>query len=62
MDDMCGNVWEWTKSSLAPDEHVLRGGGYYFDPTTSRIPNRQIPEPTIHDANLGLRVCVTFDP
>ena len=59
---MCGNVFEWTTSSLVPNEHVLRGGGFYFDKTTARIPNRQVPEPTIHDANLGLRVCVTFEP
>jgi serine/threonine protein kinase/formylglycine-generating enzyme required for sulfatase activity len=62
VDDMCGNVFEWTQSSLVPNERVLRGGGYYYDMTTARIPNRQIPEPTIHDANLGVRVCVTFEP
>ncbi len=62
LDDMCGNVFEWTQSSLAPNEHVLRGGGFYFDATTARIPNRQVPEPTIHDANLGFRVCATIDP
>src|SRR6185437_4338943 len=62
LDDMCGNAFEWTRSSLAPNEHVLRGGGFYYDATTARIANRQIPEPTIHDANIGLRVCVSFDP
>ena len=62
VDDLCGNVWEWTDSSLAPNEHVLRGGSYYYDTTTVRIPNRQIPEPTIHDVNLGIRVCASFEP
>jgi formylglycine-generating enzyme required for sulfatase activity len=62
LDDMCGNVFEWTKSSLVPNEHVLRGGGFYYDMATARIPNRQVPEPTIHDANLGFRVCVTVEP
>ncbi len=62
LDDMCGNVFEWTRSSLVPGEHVLRGGGFYYDMTTARITNRQVTEPTIHDANLGFRVCVTFDP
>ena len=61
LDDMCGNVFEWTMSSLAPSEHVLRGGGFYYDATTARIANRQVAEPDIHDANVGLRVCVTFD-
>jgi eukaryotic-like serine/threonine-protein kinase len=62
LDDMCGNVFECTLSSLAPGEHVLRGGGFYYDTTTARIPNRAVTEPTIHDANLGFRVCVTFEP
>ena len=62
LDDMCGNVFEWTQSMLAANEHVLRGGGFYYDATAARIPNRQVPEPTIHDANLGFRVCVTFEP
>jgi formylglycine-generating enzyme required for sulfatase activity len=62
VDDMCGNVFEWTASSLSLEGYVLRGGGYYYDATTARIPNRQVPEPTIHDANLGIRVCVSFDP
>jgi len=62
LDDMCGNVFEWTQSSLVPGEHVLRGGGFYYDKTTARITNRQVTEPTIHDANLGFRVCVTFEP
>ncbi len=62
LDDMCGNVFEWARSSLAPNEHVLRGGGFYYDATTARIPNRQVPEPTIHDANIGFRVCADFEP
>jgi formylglycine-generating enzyme required for sulfatase activity len=61
-DDMCGNVFEWTRSALLPTGHVLRGGGFYYDTSTARIPNRQVPEPSIHDANLGLRVCVNFEP
>ena len=40
LDDMCGNVFEWTTSSLAPNEHVLRGGGYYYD-----IDDRPDPQP-----------------
>jgi formylglycine-generating enzyme required for sulfatase activity len=62
LDDMCGNVFEWAISSLAPNEHVLRGGGFYYDMATARVANRQVPEPTIHDANLGFRLCVTFEP
>ena len=62
VDDLCGNVFEWTRSTLAPHEYVLRGGGFYYDEATARATNRQVAEPTLHDANLGFRVCVTFDP
>jgi eukaryotic-like serine/threonine-protein kinase len=62
LDDASGNVFEWTSSVLAPNEHVLRGGGYYYDVTVARIPNRQVSEPTVRDPNIGIRVCVTFEP
>lgn len=57
VDDTCGNVFEWTASSLVPSEHALRGGAYYYDRTTVRAENRQIAEPTIRDPNVGVRVC-----
>jgi serine/threonine protein kinase/formylglycine-generating enzyme required for sulfatase activity len=60
VDDLCGNVFEWTASSLAPDERAVRGGSYLYDPTTDRIDNRQVPVVTFRDANLGLRVCASF--
>jgi formylglycine-generating enzyme required for sulfatase activity len=62
LDDMSGNVFEWTQSMLAPNEHVLRGGGYYYDMVVARIPNRQVAEPTIRDPNIGIRVCIGIEP
>jgi serine/threonine protein kinase/formylglycine-generating enzyme required for sulfatase activity len=59
IDDACGNVFEWTVSSLAPNEHALRGGAYYYDRTTVRSTNRQVAEPNIRDPNVGIRICAT---
>jgi formylglycine-generating enzyme required for sulfatase activity len=59
LDDACGNVFEWTTSSLTPREHALRGGAYYYDRTTVRATNRQVAEPNIRDPNVGIRICAT---
>ncbi|MDY7225993.1 bifunctional serine/threonine-protein kinase/formylglycine-generating enzyme family protein [Hyalangium rubrum] len=57
VDDMAGNVWEWTHSWLEPGKQVVRGGSYYFAATTARSSNRELPEPGMRDPTLGLRVC-----
>ncbi len=57
LDDLAGNVWEWTRSSIAKDEYAARGGSYYFDANSSRSDNRQVSEPSLRDASVGLRVC-----
>jgi formylglycine-generating enzyme required for sulfatase activity len=59
LDDMAGNVWEWTTSSIAPGEYAARGGSYYFDASSSRSDNRQVSEPSLRDVSVGLRVCAT---
>jgi formylglycine-generating enzyme required for sulfatase activity len=61
VDDACGNVFEWTTSSLVPGEHALRGGAYYYDRTTVRSTNRQVAEPNIRDPNVGIRVCAAVE-
>src|SRR5262249_42840695 len=38
LDDMAGNVWEWTTSERGC---VVRGGAFYFDETTVMSSNRQ---------------------
>jgi len=57
---MVGNAFEWTTSSLAPGQYVLRGGSYFYDEKTNRIPNRQVSVPTLRDASVGLRICVSW--
>jgi formylglycine-generating enzyme required for sulfatase activity len=60
LDDTAGNVFEWTTSSLARDEYVVRGGSYFHDPKTLRLPNRNVSPPTLRDTNVGLRLCATL--
>jgi formylglycine-generating enzyme required for sulfatase activity len=57
VDDLTGNAFEWTASSLEPERYVVRGGSYFYESSTNLLPNRQNPEPEYRDANVGLRVC-----
>lgn len=60
IDDMVGNVWEWTTSSLHADEGIIRGGAYYYDEVTCRSVNRYSWSPETRDSTLGLRVCASI--
>ncbi|HSP79215.1 MAG TPA: SUMF1/EgtB/PvdO family nonheme iron enzyme, partial [Myxococcaceae bacterium] len=57
VEDMAGNAWEWTYSSVEPGRAVARGGSYYFASSSARSANRELPEPGLRDATVGLRVC-----
>jgi formylglycine-generating enzyme required for sulfatase activity len=57
VDDMVGNVWEWTRSSLEADKPVARGGSFYYAASSGRSANRELPEPDLHDHTVGMRVC-----
>jgi serine/threonine protein kinase/formylglycine-generating enzyme required for sulfatase activity len=59
VDDLAGNVWEWVYSSVTAEEAAARGGSFYFDGTSARANNRQVPERTFRDLGVGLRVCAT---
>jgi formylglycine-generating enzyme required for sulfatase activity len=57
VQDMAGNVWEWTRSSLAGNSHAARGGSFAFGPNSSRSTDRELTEPSFRDVSVGLRVC-----
>jgi formylglycine-generating enzyme required for sulfatase activity len=57
VDDMAGNVMEHVESSLAADEVVLRGGGYYFTARSARSTNRFVVEPSTRFIEAGIRIC-----
>ena len=57
VEDMAGNAWEWTRSAVEPGRVVARGGAYYFASGSARVANRELPERTLRDITVGLRVC-----
>ncbi|WP_275439075.1 bifunctional serine/threonine-protein kinase/formylglycine-generating enzyme family protein [Archangium violaceum] len=57
VDDLAGNAWEWTHSAVEPGQVVARGGAYYFAAASARLANREMPERTLRDITVGIRVC-----
>ena len=57
VDDLAGNAWEWTRSVVEPGRMVARGGAYYFAAASARLANRELPERTLKDITVGVRVC-----
>ncbi|MCK6591889.1 MAG: formylglycine-generating enzyme family protein, partial [Polyangiaceae bacterium] len=57
LDDMAGNVWEWTRATLNSGGYVMRGGSFYQYNTVNRSTNREGNEPTMRDITLGVRIC-----
>ncbi|MBI2896417.1 MAG: SUMF1/EgtB/PvdO family nonheme iron enzyme [Deltaproteobacteria bacterium] len=57
LDDMTGNVWEWTTSHGSPGLPVARGGAFGFDAKTCESANREIVDPAFRDVSLGMRLC-----
>jgi formylglycine-generating enzyme required for sulfatase activity len=62
LDDMAGNVWEWTRSSLAEGEYAARGGSWYFGLNSARTTDREVTEPSFRDVTVGMRVCADLLP
>ncbi|RKH45524.1 nSTAND1 domain-containing NTPase [Corallococcus sicarius] len=59
VDDLAGNVWEWTRSDVVPDQPSAQGGSWYQSDLTAHAANRDVVERTLREALLGLRVCAT---
>jgi len=60
VEDLAGNVFEWTTSSLHPREVVARGGAYGFSSLTCRSTNRGVLDRDYRDPNVGFRICATW--
>jgi formylglycine-generating enzyme required for sulfatase activity len=59
VDDLAGNVWEWTRSDVEPDQPAAQGGSWYQSDLTAHSANRDRVERSQREALIGLRVCAT---
>ncbi len=39
---------------------VARGGSFYFAASSAWVNNRELPEPSLRDVNVGMRVCASW--
>lgn len=61
IDDMMGNIFEWTVSSVERDKVLIRGGAYFYDPTSAQLHNRTIINGDMKDPTIGFRVCASWN-
>ena len=61
VSDLAGNANEITRSSLGPEQYVLRGGSYYQDANTARVTNRAAITPMTRGQSLGVRLCADVE-
>jgi formylglycine-generating enzyme required for sulfatase activity len=59
LDDMVGNIFEFTVSSFEPSRLVLRGGSYVYDSASNLSVNRNPLNTDYWDANVGFRLCAS---
>jgi formylglycine-generating enzyme required for sulfatase activity len=55
--DVCGNVWEMTRSSSDGSGVIMRGGAYYLGRRTAHLANRSEVPAAFRHLHLGLRIC-----
>ena len=65
--DMCGNVWEWTKTpahsyatNIEPDGNIFirRGGSWWHEDKNCRVSRRYASDRSKKTSGLGLRVVI----
>jgi formylglycine-generating enzyme required for sulfatase activity len=59
VDDLAGNVYEWTRSVETPGAPITRGGCWYHGVLSARSLNRAHTEPTQRHPFIGVRLCAT---
>ncbi|HEU4727063.1 MAG TPA: SUMF1/EgtB/PvdO family nonheme iron enzyme [Kofleriaceae bacterium] len=59
VDDMAGNIFEWTRSSVSAGEANVRGACFYYNREMVRVYNREAINPSDRTAMIGIRICAT---
>jgi eukaryotic-like serine/threonine-protein kinase len=62
VQDLAGNVWEWTISADREGAPILRGRSWYQGSLSSTSINREPAEPTLRAVVIGVRLCATPRP
>lgn len=58
VEELVGNVGEWTRSSL-DGEFALRSGAFFFQKIVGQSVNRTVIDASFRDAQVGFRVCAS---
>jgi len=59
VDDMAGNVYEWTRSVETAEAAITRSGCWYQGDLAARTMNRAHTEPAQRHPCIGVRICAT---